>query len=209
MGFTAERLQNERELEVEGLLGRESYGELNSPARVPEWEGDQEYSSERTQIYGSRDVCPLDNIPSLPEDSDKENIREKNPDHTIVEAVDLKGHAVRDMAIDNKHGTLPSEDQVEEYAKNLLDRASQRTKGKNIDYMVLHGNMSSINGHYHILGSSLEEDEDDLEAFQDYAVFRLEDEPVLLDHRIETESGEIVFPSETWLENNYGREESI
>ena len=209
MSFTAERLQNERELEVEGLLGRDDYGELNSPARVPEWEREQDYSGERVEIYGSGEACPLDSIPGLPLDSDEENIREKYDDHTVVEAVDLKGHAVRDMAIDNEHGVLPSGEQIEEYTENLIDEASERSREEGVDYMILHGNMSSIQDHYHILGSSLEQNEDDLEAFQDYAVFRLEEEPVLLDHKVETESGEIVFPSEQWLEQNYGRENAV
>ncbi|MEF8880713.1 MAG: hypothetical protein V5A72_02705 [Candidatus Nanohaloarchaea archaeon] len=203
MSFSAERIQNERELEVEGLLGREDYGELNSPARVPEWEQDQEYSGDRTEVYGTGEDCPLDNIPFLPLDSEEENIHEKYDDHTIVEAVDLKGHSVRDMAIDNRHGELPSEEQKERYVQNLIEEASERVKREDIDYLVLHGNMSSIEDHYHALGSSLEENEQDLEAFQDYAVFRLEEEPVLLDHRIETTSGEVVFPSEEWLEENY------
>lgn len=209
MVFSDERLQNERELEVEDLLGKVDYGELNSPARVPEWEDQQDYNGERTNIYGSGDSCPLDSIPFMPLNSDEENIRDKNEEHTLVEAVDLKGHAVREMVIDNNHGVLPSEEEVERYAENLINEASDRARDMDIDYLILHGNMSSIEDHYHALGSSLEQNEEDLDAFQDYAVFRLEDEPVLLDHKVETKSGEIVLPSERWLEENYGRKNTV
>jgi hypothetical protein len=206
-----DRQQNEGELEVEDHLGRDDYGELRSAAKVPEWEGKQEYSGEGTEIYDSEPGCPLDGIPDLTPNSNKhdEKIHGKTDNYTIVEAEHLKNHAVRDMAIWNEHGWLPNKKEKQKITEDLIDEAYDRIKKEDVEYMILHGNMSSINDHYHILCSSLEEDEEDLGAFQDYAVFRLEDEPVLLDYRIETESGETVFPSEQWLEENYGRENTF
>lgn len=181
----------------------EAYDVLRGPADTPYWEETVAYTGDRMPIPEAGEGCPLDTIVDDPE----ETVRYETEDMFVVESADLRGHAVREMAVEMDHGVLPSATEKSEYTEKLMDIGVQRCAEEDIPMMILHGNMTSIPDHYHILASSLEPEEQDFDRFQDYAIFSVEDErsdPTLLETRIDTASGNAIFPDDGWLRKTYG-----
>lgn len=131
-----------------------------------------EYRDERTDIPQAGEGCPLDEImrdsgAGVYMMDPEEKVRNVGEGHVIVEAKDLKGYRIREMAVDLEHGEIPSEEEKRVYAENLVEQVSNMCFERDIPYSIFYGSMNSIPSHHHFIGCSLEPGKGDLSRLQD------------------------------------------
>lgn len=134
---------------------------------------------EQTSIPSLTDeTCQLCKIDKYPFDSE-ESIFYQNDDFYIVDTAGaeengLKGHEVRNMAVIEQHGHMPTSGR--EMFDRLVDITASHIQG---GQMAIYGSMNSINEHFHFVASDIygdgDEPIDDLSEVSNYVLYDVKD----------------------------------